>query len=305
MSKYFNTLLFVLVSIIFTSCFSSKEEIWINADGSGRMETESDMSSMYPLIAMGMASEKAKMADGEEGGKDNPLMDLMMAEEMDTTFQMKGLFEEIMAEEGMTWEQMLDSIRYAPIAEGKDPMSEDEREGLLQLFEGMMDVEMRWQISQKDQVMKSTQIQRFAKVNDLKEKTGGMMDMMKKLGEVGGDGGKEDQDLIEMFDDMSGMSTVYSLSGNKLNIKRSGMDMSSLTKGDDEMAQVLPMMKMMLGNQDYKMIVHLPGKVKKVSSKLAQIGADKKSVIIEFPMDDLFDPELDIDVDVQFKGLKK
>lgn len=60
----------------------------------------------------------------------------------------------------------------------------------------------------------------------------------------------------------------------------------------------------MLGDQDYKIVVHLPGKVKKVNSDNATI-IDKTTVELVVPMDDLFDSATRIDLDIEFKGLKK
>jgi len=300
MKSLSTTVVLLILAIVFTGCFSSKEEVWINADGSGKMETVSDMSDMYPFIAMGMAAEKEKIANGEDVD-DNPFMDLMMAEEMDTTFVLKDFMTDAMNKENLTWEQMLDSIRYAPTPEGKEPLSAEDREAMVQVFESMMETKMRWQVSQQDQMMKSTQIQDFADVNDLKDKTGGMMEMMKKIGEISGDrGDQEDKEIMGMFDQLSSAVTLLSLSGNKLRIKRTGMDLSSL---GEENEQMLSMMQMFL-KEDYQIIIHFPGKVKKVSSDVAQI-VDNNSIKIEFPMEDLFDPQLNIDVEIVFKGLDK
>jgi len=290
----------ILLSTLISGCFSSKEEIWINPDGSGKMETVSDMSDMYPLMAIGMAAEKEKIKNGEATDS-NPFTDMMMEEEIDTVYHMGDIMAEAMDEEGMTWDQMLDSIRYAPVKEGDEEMTLEDRETMAQMFEDMKDMKMRWQVSEKNQIMKSTVIHDFISIDELKDKAGGMMEMMKKLGELGGDkDDKSDQEMIGMFDKMGSAVTTLSLSGNSLNIKRKGIDLSSL---DEDTGQMMNMMKMFL-KDNYQIIVHFPGKVKKVNSDLVEV-IDKNSIKIEFPLERMFDPQLNIDVDVQFKGLKK
>ncbi len=303
MKNICNLSLLLILALGLQGCFSMADEVWIEADGSGRFEATTDLSSMYPFLMMGLQEEMGKEKDGDGKAESGDPMTAMMkgmltSEEVDTTFDFQDMMSNAMAEDGMDWEDMLDSLRTTPATED---FTEEQREVVLGVFDEMADMRMRIRSSQADQIFKTTSIQDFTSVNDMGS-TGGLMAKIMELAaaEEGGPLGQgEEMDAI--MQQLTNAQTQLDLDGNTLRIRRSGMDVSLL---GEEFTQNFAMIKMFLGNEPYRMLIHFPGKVKKISSSVAE-KVDKNTVAIEMPLDDLFDPEKQIDVEIQFKGLKK
>ncbi len=301
-------MLLLILALSLQGCFSMQEEIWIESDGSGRMEATTDMSSFYPFLMMGLEQEMAKEKDGDgkpEGGMEkdsNPftavMKDVMAAEEVDTIFNFREMIESGLGEEGMTWDMMMDSIRNSP---SDVDMTDEQKDMAVDIMEEIADTRVRMQASKEEQMFKWTSIQDFANVEETGSMGNSFMEMMNMMEGASGQGFGQDDEMDAMMSQMMEAQTSLQLDGNTLRIRRAGMDLSML---GEEAEQSLGMIKMFLGNEPYRMVLHFPGKVKKISSPMAE-KIDKNTVAIEIPFNDLFDPETMIDVEVQFKGLKK
>ena len=136
--------------------------------------------------------------------------------------------------------------------------------------------------------------------NILKEEAGEGILVLENFQETITRAGKITPDQLATVDQVFNSFAKIDLSGNTLRIRRSGLDLSNL---GEEAASVAPMIGMFLGTAPYRLVIHLPGKVKKTSEGVEVI--DKKTIAIEMPLSDLFDAEKSIDYEVQFKGLKK
>lgn len=303
MKNICNLTLLLMLALGLQGCFSMQDEVWIEADGSGRFEATTDLSSMYPFLMMGLQEELNKEKDGDGKAEDSdPMTSIMkgmlMAEEVDTTFEFQDMMAEAMAQEGMNWEEMLDSIRNAPATED---FSNDQRQVVLGVFEEMADMKMRIRSSKSEQVFKTTNIQDFSSVDEVGS-SGGIMSKIMELAAADKSGPMgQGEEFDAIMQQMTNAMTQLDLDGNTLRIRRSGMDVSIF---GEEFTQNFAMVKMFLGNDPYRMVIHFPGKVKKISSSVAE-KLDKNTVAIEMPLDDLFDPEKQIDVEIQFKGLNK
>lgn len=94
MKNVFNLMLLLILALSLQGCFSMQEEVWIEADGSGRMEATTDLSSLYPFLMMGLEQELSKEKDGdgksEEGMEEDGdpftaiMKDAMRADKIDT-----------------------------------------------------------------------------------------------------------------------------------------------------------------------------------------------------------------------------
>lgn len=308
MKNICNLTLLLILSLALQGCFSMQDEVWIEADGSGRMEATTDMSSLYPFMMMGLQEELNKDKDGDGKSEDSEasdpftgmMKDLMLAEEVDTTFRFQDMLNSTLAEEGMSWDQMLDSLRNAP---DDGEVSDEQKDALIGMFEEFSDMRIRMQASQTNQVFKTTSIQDFSALDELTSMGSVMTEMMSLMAEEEGGGaafgpGGEADAMISQFADAQ---TNFDLDGNTLRVRRAGLDMSFM---GEEFEQNFAMIKMFLGNDPYRLVIHFPGKVRKISSDVAE-KIDRNTVAIEIPLDDLFDPEKRTDVEIQFKGLRK
>lgn len=300
MKNICNLILLLILAISLQGCFSMQDEVWIESDGSGRFEATTDLSSMYPFLMMGLQEEMGKDKNGKAEESDpftGMMKGLLTAEEVDTTFEFREMISSALAEDGMSWDDMLDSLRNAP---ADADMSEGERDAMLGLFDEFSDMRMRMRASQDEQIFKTTSIQDFTSIGEMGSVGNVFVQMMEIIAaEEGGLGQGDEVDAI--MQQMMNAQTQMDLDGNTLRVRRAGMDVSLL---GEEFAQNFAMVKMFLGNDPYRMTIHFPGKVKKISSDVAE-KVDKNTVTIEMPLDDLFDPEKQIDVEIQFKGLKK
>lgn len=308
MKNFCNLMLLLILAIGLQGCFSMQEEVWIEADGSGRMESTTDLSSFYPFLMMGLEEELSKEKDGdgkpdadgmvEDDG--DPFTDMMKeamrAGELDTTFNFRDMIASAMEEDGMDWDMMMDSLRNSP---GDEEMTEQQKDMMVDMMEGFADMRIRMQTSKEDQIFKMTNIQDFVSVEEAGSMGSSLMEMISMMEGGTSDFGGDEVDAImsQMFDAQTSMD----IDGNTLRVRRAGMDLSLL---GDEAEQSIAMIKMFMGNEPYRMILHFPGKVKKISSDIAE-KVDKTTVAIEIPFTDLFDPETLIDVEIQFKGLKR
>ena len=308
MKNVFNLMLLLILALSLQGCFSMQDEVWIESDGSGRMEATTDMSSFYPFLMMGLEQEMTKEKDGDgksEGGMEEDsdpftaiMKDAMRAGEVDTIFNFQEMIESGLDQKGMTWEMMMDTMRSGPDNEN---MTEEQIDMAADILEEIADTRIRLQANSDEQMLKWTSIQDFATVEETGSMGNSLMEMISMMEEVSGEGIGQGDEMDAMMSQMFEAQTSLQIDGNTLRVRRAGMDLSIL---GEEAEQSIGMIKMFLGNQPYRMILHFPGKVKKISSPIAE-KIDKTTVAIEIPFNDLFDPETMIDVEVQFKGLKK
>ena len=74
-----------------------------------------------------------------------------------------------------------------------------------------------------------------------------------------------------------------------------------LDEAGEENEQAIEMAKMMLGDASYKMIYHMPGKVKKISNDQAELSEDKKTVTLSVPLIELMEGEANLGNKIKFK----
>lgn len=309
--KFWNAIILLITSLALTSCFNTSDELWIEKDGSGRFETTTDLSTLYPFMMMGLEKEAEKTDDEEMHGMEE--MDdadaevkkedkfkkmfegLLKAETMDTTFVIQELVQAGLDEKGMTmedfWAKMDEEMK------ADESMPDAQKEVLMTMFDKMMNMQFRMQAHKGNQMFKTTLMQSFSNIAELSNLGKDMADVLPYLDNEKTENMTADQ--LASMDQLFNSFTHIDLKGNTLSIRRSGLDLSSL---GDEVAQVEPMMQMFLGNSPYRLVIHLPGKVKKVSAGVEKI--DKNTVAIEMPLSDLFDSEKSIDYEITFKGLK-
>ncbi len=301
-------LIFLLASVLSLSgCFTSTEEIWIEADGSGRHESQTDMSGLYPFLMMGITSEQeetldeapAEEADGEEDIKDNFLA-MLTQEELDTVFSMRNIFQSLMEKEGISEDQFWEEVEGKMLSEEDIP--EDQTDVVLNMIDRLMHLDLRFQASSSRQELKSTTIQSFT---DPSELSSWMKDALALSSYIEQDSTSSEKtvEALEGAQKLFSSMTRFELDGNYLHVHRQGVelpDISDIGEGGGDAAMMIPMLKMFFGDQPYRLIVHLPGRVRKIDNPDV-VKIDRNTVMYEIPMEDLFDPETEIDFTVKFR----
>ncbi|MEL6590155.1 MAG: hypothetical protein AAFP02_15695 [Bacteroidota bacterium] len=98
----------------------------------------------------------------------------------------------------------------------------------------------------------------------------------------------------------SGEEENYMLA--KRTFSRAGAPISDLMDGmEEEEASSLEMMKMFLGEAQYKMTYRMPGKVKSTTNELSEVQEDGKTVITVVPLLDWMEGNADIGNEIKFK----
>ncbi|RME93171.1 MAG: hypothetical protein D6772_16165, partial [Bacteroidetes bacterium] len=298
--KFLPILTLLIASFALTSCFNASEELWIDSDGTGRYESTNDFSSLYPFMLMGLqqgdTGDSATEEEEDEKDFENDMKRLLLAEKTDTVFDLSGIFAAAAAEKGVTLDQMMAEMEAEMKAD--DTMPEDQKEAIFGMIKGLMDMKLRMQASQAEQMLKTTSIQRFQNLNELTNFGETMSGLIPLLA---GAGGGVPTEALGAMDQLFNSMTQFDLDGRTLRIRRAGIDLQALAGDNAEAQQSIGMLKMFLGNQPYRLVVHLPGKVKKISSDYVT-KVDKTTVALEIPMSELFNPDLRVDAEITFKG---
>lgn len=101
---------------------------------------------------------------------------------------------------------------------------------------------------------------------------------------------------IYLSNNDEGMKNLYSFQKGQLTRKD-----NKLNFGDVEDESELEMMKEMMKDNKYTIIINVPGKIKSLSNKDAKISDDKKSVRLVCSLTDLIDKYAGLGLDVRYK----
>ncbi|HMQ45835.1 MAG TPA: hypothetical protein PKA00_04385 [Saprospiraceae bacterium] len=289
--------------ILLASC-STTEEIWINSDGTGRFAYHVDMSELYPFLMMGLQQELNPTAPPEEDGDGtlppdsvierdkakDAVEQLLAKESLDTIIYVKPLVDQLLAKEGMTTDDLWQKLR----DEDNEDMTKAEKEKFIGAFQDMMGMDIRLQMNQQESKFIFTLGQAFDDPNEAFGFLGTLMELLEKTGQGG------DAEKLAAVKDGLNSTTKYQLKGSSLNISRKPTNLDALQEegGNEQMA----MMQMFMGGSKYKMVIHLPGKVKSADFKGAEV--DGQTVTIEMPLSDLYDEKGALDFDIKFKPKK-
>ncbi|MEQ8704779.1 MAG: hypothetical protein RIC19_12710 [Phaeodactylibacter sp.] len=287
-------LYFIALSVVvfLTSCSSNEEELWIEADGSGRYESTMDLSGVYPFLLMGLNSESEE--EGEEKDPFTQMMEgLLQSESADTLINFTTLVEREMKQEGRTLKMLLDSLQSVNPEEAG--ITEAEKQTNIDMINNLMGMQLRMQVDRSAAMFKITTITRFDDITNFER--GG--DLMSTLMEMRGAEAAGPQ--TDMLGDALGAQTLFSLNGKTLNVSRRGEDAGDMSEED---RQQMEMMEGMLGDEPYRLTIHFPGKVKKRLNSQYATRVDNQTVVIEIPQEDLKNPDLKMDLGIKFKGLK-
>lgn len=287
----------ILLALSLSSCGDFTEEVWIDANGGGRQEYQMDLGQLYPFIGMALQEGKFQ-TDRPDTLSEKDLMAYNMArflsrEKVDTVISLRPIFEQLAAKEGLTLDDMLDQLNNSP------EMSESQSKLINRLMNVLLAMEFRIKADQEKAKFDFALISRFAHLDETF--TASITSLMAEMKEELGD---ELPPGIGNIEDMMGAYVRYELDGKTLHVRRKAMPDMAKTIGDQgaEGAQALEMMNMAKGfmaNVNYRVVLHLPGKVAKVRGGEAEI--DGNTVTLSIPYADLYDPEKEWDFAIRFR----
>lgn len=306
MNRFMPFLTLLTVLFLFNSCGTSSEELWIESDGSGRLEIGSDLSNMYPLMMMGLEKELDKgedeetMATGSNEKQKNQLMAFFKRPNLDTLINLQDLLMATAPEKfGTSEEDFWNTLEAEMRAD--DTMPEGQKQAIFDMLKNLLSWDIKFQTDQEKQFFRTATVQSFDNLSNIHDWVNDMVEFAEEMAKNDEDGTGEMKELAVVKDILGGGGmTNYELIDDELHITRKGQDMGTMLGENEEAQQAMMMMKMFLGNKPYKITVHLPGKVKKISDPNATI-IGKKTVEIEIPQEDLFDPEKELDIRIKFK----
>lgn len=292
-------LLYLLCAFSLTSCIDIEEEIWIEKDGSGRSEYTIDFSRMQDLLGDEAESSLDKIGrDSEVAAVDSvkgKISELLSSGELDTIINFTSLLEK----DGRTFPMLLDSIRQEP------GLTEAQASFIDETAEMLARMQLRIRISKEAGILRLTGMQSFTDVEE-RFSVGHLLGRIRELS------GKENSVFpsdsltaklgpAQAVAELSKGSGLASINRRTFHYQKAGMNWSAFSKDKEDQF----LFKMFLQTGSHKMTIHFPGKVKKVASNVSTKQLDKRTVQLRRPLRDLFNPGKSVDLEVQFKGLRR
>jgi len=263
--KYVHNILYLLALVlIFSSCGDISEVMWINADGSGKLEYSVDLSSALPMLQM--MSQGVDSTQAGEGGK----------EMMDNFFETMG--REDVDSTATFYSMAPDSIK-------------ESVEGI----EKLKKVSLNMKANKDDESAIIKMIIDFKDFNEIDE-------LITMVGEMQGDGaGGAMGGMMGGMGGLDGFSYADNQYFTKKFYKRRPMQQDASMAdmmGEDEESE--GMMQMMFGNSDFIQTYHFPHKVKSVNLEEASIKAGN-TVVVRRSLMDVMNAKNGKELEVMFK----
>lgn len=293
--------LFALIAILVTtSCSNYTEELWINKDGSGSSQVTRDMGEMLPLLQLAMLSggdDEKSDSSGNMGMKmaKSVAQSILERGKIDTTIIVADLVKSVMNKNKQ--DQMSITRMREQLAQSSD-ISSDDKKMFGQILEEVLTTRIRFQLDTEKDLLRLTTDQSFSSVeNRIAGSFGKIFELVNKF--LPGEEGKA-QEYLDMAKTFKDSAPRYAFTDNSFSIHRSGLDLSS---GGQQLEQGEQMAKGFLGESKYRMIIHVPGKVKSVNVPGATFS--KNTVTWEIPLTDLIEANKNLDINIDYKGKRK
>lgn len=256
---FFSTSLIILFAL--SSC-TTTEEIWISEDGSIHQEVKIDMAALIPFM---------KMSEDQIDTSADPFSELLKRGNVDTLIHLGAAFEEELKKTGSTeeafWQQMNE--------EGDEKVPAEEKEAMKTLFKSVTNTRIRIKMNEEENVYFFSVIQDFKNIDEMNSGPNAL-NMIQSLGGAGMGQDSSNQAMLNM---MSGQTPAYSLKKNEFRISRPVYTPDNL-KNEEE--QAMQMFQLLGDAMQFEYLIHLPGKVKEVNIKDAEI-IDGNTVRVKVP----------------------
>ena len=299
--------LFLCLLFALNSCSEYGEEVWINADGSGRYEMSQDFSDVLPLIEMGMAGVQAKAKEDEENGTENEglnmnnILSIFESGKVDTLISIEQLAKQAYEKDGKIYSKQAFKADFLKKMneEGDFEGTPQEKEKIWSFVSEALKISTRIQYDNEYASLKNTMYQSFDNPKDML--FGNLPELIEIISKYSGDADNKlnDPKAKEAMEKMKDSFPSYEITKNTLKVRRKAMEIDN---DDPESTQQMEMMKGMMGNSTYTMKIHVPGKVKKVSQDGAKF--DGSTVTWTMSALDMYDTTKDLNLDIKFKPKK-
>jgi len=260
----------------FTGCIDIIEEVFLNKNGSGKYTMRMDMSGMMSMIKMMSEMDGLMPGDEEdtEESEEDAGLSAMMEQGVDSIMYLKDASADVL-------KQFDDNPGFADKVNMRMNVNPDEN--IFQIdfnldFENMDDID--YFFKNFDSIM--------AMMNDGEGEEGSELDM---LG-MGGGGMGADSPLGGIMGG-DGLTRYFDMTKRTL-IRRDASQQETSDMTEEMGAEEKQTMEMFFEDAKYKMIYHMPGKVKKMTNKEATLSANKKTVMLEGDLLDYMNGEFKV-----------
>ena len=281
------TFLSIILVLISFGCGESVEEIWINADGKGAVHRKIDMSEMISLLRLGMMMEEE--GDATEMGAEG-IEKLMSMEQFDTTMHIESIFQEMAEESGEDYSRIWAREKF--LEEVSKEI--DNPDSLWQVFEPFLDAKIQAKMDMPAEVFELTFMMPIADFNNIQK-----LNLDQLAADVGDQMGDNMPFDMSMFS--PNIDYDFKVSKRMISIQIPHLDTMADSTDDDFMSSMFT--DMMGAGSGKKLVIHVPGKVKKVNQSSATYNDNK--VVYEVNYDQLIDKTQNIDLVIEFKPKRK
>lgn len=301
MYKLSSLFIFVLTSLFFASCGTMTEEVWINADGSGRYVMDYDASDMLGMLSMLDGADEEGI-EGEEGvDSDSPedfMKNALKQEKFDTTFNIMSTMPDSI-------KLMINdrrSMRSAMESQGRK-VTEATLDSVQNAFAALDKMNMNMRVDKAEEVLGFGLIVDFDSFDDMEQTLNGM-DALKALSPASPDAPASTSSPSK--------STSYKLTKGHLSIQQAINPLmkemlnnsgGAMGGGSDDPMENIQMLEMMgLGKHD--LIVHLPGIVKSVNGAEYR-KIDENTIALSINYVEMLQENAVFKAEIDFKPKKK
>ena len=246
-----------LFGLSFVHC-SVHNEIWINADASGKSKVTLDFNEMLPMISMfgSMEVEKMKRKDTINEEALALLETIVNREVVDTIITLSGIFETLSKSQKLpfTFDMLKDSILQVPEEKLKAAnLSQEEMQSFATIIDNVITEPIRFQKNTNSNVFNISYMTEFDDVNNMMKDVNEILPVIEKLDQLS-DSGKNLDDVTDNLYNQISQKEIITFDKKKLHFslpsKVSDEDISELS--DEESAQMQEMMQ----NMKFKYTIH-------------------------------------------------
>lgn len=303
-----NAFKFIVLGIIafgLFTCRSTHDELWLNPDGGGTIETSTDFTVMIPFLAMGLDFHQDTLQE------DSPILmfkNLLSREKVDTIIEMRIPLEYyLVTMEGRTYEGLLQDMERELLTYGEVPDSV--KTSLSNIINFIDELKFRLELDKTEGSFFTGVIFDFPHYETITSLGEDLLDLgyfleNKKVENDEKRPGSSALGFLELFYLPLTTMPQFEIEGNYFRYNFHGNNLSTFTtEGGIGMAN---MISQMMGADEYTMTVHFPGKIKKINSGNDSVKKlDRETIRINTSFDDLNDPDYKVDLEVKFKLKKK
>ncbi len=294
----------LLLLLLLSSCGTSTEEVWLNADGSGRYEMNYDASEMFGMLAMmGIEDKEPTQEELDPNAPFDPKLALQQAlaqGQLDTVMN----FYDILPDSARLLVTDRATLRAKLESNGR-VVDEPYLDTVQQLMQSLLNFNLVAEVDKAAEKLIMGFRINFEKPHDIRgifQSLAALKALTPDEEATGGTGGG--------MDDKMSHATDYTLQGNTLMIRQAAnpaldeliesMRSSEADMDEDQLQQMLKM----LGLDKHEVIVHLPGKVKNVEGANYRT-LDENTVAFDLDYKELVREGKPFSANVKFKPKRK